>query len=55
MSSTQATGLTFKKPTSLTGADVDTGSNYQVDLHIKTVSKGGKSWKYFDFAKGVRN
>ncbi len=50
-----ATGLVFKKPTSPSGADVDTGSTYNIDLHLKTLTKGAKTWKYFDYAKAVRN
>jgi arylsulfatase A-like enzyme len=52
-----ATGLTFKVPTDPTGATNDTAltvGSYSIDLHIKTLTKGSKSWTYFDYAKANR-
>jgi arylsulfatase A-like enzyme len=57
-SPTQASGITFQLPTNpATPGDTDTTftqGKYGVELHIKTLTKGTTSWKYFDFAKAVR-
>lgn len=52
-----ATGLTFKVPTDPSGATNDSTlplGTYSIDLRIKLLSRGGKSWTYFDQAKAVR-
>jgi predicted AlkP superfamily pyrophosphatase or phosphodiesterase len=53
-----ATGLTFKLPTDPSSPGTNdsalTVGSYSIDLHIKTLTKGTKSWTYFDSAKAVR-
>jgi len=52
-----ATGLTFKLPTDPSNNTNDTAlttGSYSIDLKIKTLTKGTKSWTYFDSAKAVR-
>jgi hypothetical protein len=57
-SATAATGLTFQLATNpATPGDADpnhTQGHYGVELHVKTLTKGAASWKYFDYAKGIR-
>jgi arylsulfatase A-like enzyme len=51
-----ATGLSFHQPSDLTSTVADgalTGT-YSIDLKIKTLTKGTKTWTYFDSAKAVR-
>jgi arylsulfatase A-like enzyme len=55
VTSTQASGLVMKKPTSPDGADVDANvSKYQIELSTKNASFCGKSYTYFDEARAVR-
>jgi arylsulfatase A-like enzyme len=54
-----ASNLTIQLPTDPTpnAATVDstkTAGTYNIDLHIKTLTRGSSTWKYFDFAKAVR-
>ncbi len=50
-----ATGLTMRLPTNPDGNDVDGGkSSYSIELHTKKVTRGNRSWTYFDFARPVR-
>ena len=47
----------FHQPTNLTSAVADpalTMGKYSIDLKIKTLTKGTKSWIYFDSAKATR-
>jgi arylsulfatase A-like enzyme len=53
-----ATGLVFKLPTDPSGAAVDTAltaGTYSVNLAVKDLSVDGKTYRYFDYAKAVRN
>lgn len=53
-----ATGLTFKVPTDLTGATVDTAlsnGSYSINLMVKDLTVDGKTYRYFDYAQPVRN
>lgn len=53
-----ATGLTFELPTDPTGAAKDTAltkGTYNVELSVKDLTVGGKSYRYFDSARAVRN
>jgi len=55
---TVATGLTFKVPTDLTGATVDTAlsnGSYSINLMVKDLTVDGKTYRYFDYAQPVRN
>jgi arylsulfatase A-like enzyme len=58
VTSSTTSGIPFYLPTnSATPGDVDstaTKGQYSVDLHIKTLSYAGKRWRYFDWAKAVR-
>ncbi len=55
VSSTEVTGLTMQLPTSPTNSDVDTTvTKYRIDLKTKDLAVCGKSYTYFDSAKGVR-
>ncbi|MDE2604291.1 MAG: alkaline phosphatase family protein [Burkholderiales bacterium] len=52
-----ATGLRFELPTDPTGATADTaltGGTYTIDLAVKDLVAGGKTYRYFDYAKAVR-
>ncbi len=54
---TPATGLTFELPTDPTGGHVDTSltaGTYTVNLAVKDLSVDGKTYRYFDYAKAVR-
>jgi predicted AlkP superfamily pyrophosphatase or phosphodiesterase len=54
--SSVATGLRFELPTDLTGAIADsslTGS-YSINLAVKDLTVDSKTYRYFDFAKAVR-
>jgi arylsulfatase A-like enzyme len=53
-----ATGLTFELPTDPTGAAKDTTlakGTYNIELSVKDLTVGGKSYRYFDSARAVRN
>ncbi|MEO8523678.1 MAG: alkaline phosphatase family protein [Caldimonas sp.] len=55
---TVATGLVFKSPVDPTGATVDTAlavGNYSINLVVKDLTVGGKTYRYFDYAQAVRN
>ena len=52
-----ATGITAELPTDLTGATKDTAltaGTYTINLGVKDLSVDGKTYRYFDFAKAVR-
>ena len=52
-----ATGLRFELPTDLTGATADatlTTGSYTVNLNVKDLVVDGKTYRYFDNAKAVR-
>jgi len=52
-----ATGLTFESVLDPTGATKDTAlakGTYNIELGVKDLSVGGKSYRYFDYAKAVR-
>jgi arylsulfatase A-like enzyme len=54
-SATQA-GLQFEQPNDLTGATKDltlTGS-YSINLAVKDLTVGGRTWRYFDYARAIR-
>jgi arylsulfatase A-like enzyme len=55
---TTATGLVFKSPVDPTGATVDAAlaaGNYSINLVVKDLTVGGKTYRYFDYAQAVRN
>ncbi len=55
--STTATGLSFELPTDPTGATKDssfTSGSYTVNLVVKDLNVDGKNYRYFDYAKAVR-
>jgi arylsulfatase A-like enzyme len=57
VSSTQATALSFEMPTDPTGATKDTAltaGTYSVNLAVKDLTVDGKTYRYFDYAKAVR-
>ncbi|MBE7940944.1 MULTISPECIES: alkaline phosphatase family protein [Ramlibacter] len=52
-----ATGLRFELPTDPTGATADTAltqGSYSIELAVKDLTVGGKTYRYFDHAKAVR-
>ncbi|HEY8026613.1 MAG TPA: alkaline phosphatase family protein [Burkholderiaceae bacterium] len=52
-----ATGLRFELPTDPTGATADsalTSGTYTINLAVKDLTVDGKTYRYFDFAKAVR-
>jgi arylsulfatase A-like enzyme len=52
-----ATGLSFEVPTDPTGATKDTAlttGSYTVNMQVKDLSVDGKTYRYFDSAKAVR-
>ena len=52
-----ATGLTAELPTDPTGATPDaalTAGTYTINLGVKDLTVDGKTYRYFDFAKAVR-
>jgi hypothetical protein len=52
-----ATGLRFEVPTDPTGATVDTGlaqGSYTISLAVKDLTVDNKTYRYFDYAKAVR-
>jgi arylsulfatase A-like enzyme len=54
---TAATGLKFELPTDPTGATLDAalpGGSYTVNLSVKDLTVDGKTYRYFDNAKAVR-
>jgi hypothetical protein len=54
--SSKKSGLTIKLPTDLDGKAIDPNlSTYSVELRTKTLTKGGKSFTYFDQARSVRD
>jgi arylsulfatase A-like enzyme len=53
-----ATGLSFELPTDPTGATKDsalTAGTYNIELGVKDLTVSGKTYRYFDYAKAVRN
>lgn len=57
VSSAAATGLRFERPTDPTGAVADTAltaGRYSINLAVKDLTVGGKTYRYFDSAKAVR-
>jgi hypothetical protein len=49
------TGLTMKRPTDLDSRSTDPNlTTYAVELKTKVLSRGGKSYTYFDQAKAIR-
>ena len=55
---TVATGLVFKSPVDPTGATIDAAlaaGNYSINLMVKDLTVGGKTYRYFDYAQAVRN
>lgn len=53
-----ATGLVFELPTDPTGATKDasrTGGTYSINLAVKDFTVDGKTYRYFDYARAVRN
>lgn len=57
VASTTATGLSFELPTDPTGATKDTSftsGSYTVNLVVKDLNVDGKNYRYFDYAKAVR-
>ena len=58
VSSSTATGLRFELPTDPTGATADssrTNGSYTIDLAVKDLTVGGRTYRYFDSGKAVRN
>jgi hypothetical protein len=52
-----ATGLRFELPTDPTGATADsalTVGSYTINLNVKDLTIDGKTYRYFDSAKAVR-
>jgi arylsulfatase A-like enzyme len=52
-----ATGLRFELPTDPTGRAADpalAGGTYTINLVVKDLTVGAKTWRYFDYAKAVR-
>lgn len=52
-----ATGLRFELPSDPTGATEDTSltaGSYTIDLAVKDLTVDGKTYRYFDYAKAVR-
>ncbi len=52
-----ATGLRFELPTDPTGATADAAlaaGTYTINLQVKDLAVGGKTYRYFDYAKAVR-
>ncbi|WP_343618952.1 alkaline phosphatase family protein [Ralstonia sp.] len=52
-----ATGLSFEVPTDPTGATKDAAlaqGSYTINLAVKDLSVDGKTYRYFDYAKAVR-
>lgn len=52
-----ATGLRFERPTDPTGATADPAlpaGTYSIDLAVKDLTAGGRTWRYFDYARAVR-
>lgn len=52
-----ATGLRFELPTDPTGATADTAlaqGTYNIQLAVKDLTVNGKTYRYFDYAKAVR-
>lgn len=54
--SSAVTGLSFELPTDPTGVSKDTAltGSYTINLQVKDLSVDGKSYRYFDYAKAVR-
>jgi arylsulfatase A-like enzyme len=57
VSSSTARGLSFELPTDPTGRTKDsarTGGTYAIQMAVKDLTVGGKTYRYFDHAKAVR-
>jgi arylsulfatase A-like enzyme len=53
--SSTKTGLTVKLPTDLDGRSIDPRlTTYAVELKTKVLTRGGKSYTYFDYARAIR-
>ena len=53
--SSTRTGLTAKVPTDLDGGGIDPRlTTYTVELQTKVLSRGGRSYTYFDYARAIR-
>ena len=54
--SAAATGLAFEVPTDPTGATKDSrlSGSYTIALAVKDVTFGGRTYRYFDYAKAIR-
>src|SRR6516162_201748 len=53
--SSTRTGLTAKLPTDLDGAGIDPRlTTYGVELQTNVLSRGGRSYTYFDYARAIR-
>jgi len=51
------TGLRFELPNDPTGATADTsltGGSYNINLGVKDLTVDGKTYRYFDYAKAIR-
>ena len=58
VASSTATGLVFELPTDPTGGTRDPGKptgTYQVAMQVKDYTIDGKTYRYFDLARAVRN
>jgi arylsulfatase A-like enzyme len=53
--SSTRTGLTAKLPTDLDGRGIDPRvTTYAIELQTKVLSRGGRSYTYFDYARAIR-
>jgi arylsulfatase A-like enzyme len=55
--SAPATGLRFEVPTDPTGATADSAlrsGTYTIDMAVKDLTVDNRTWRYFDYAKAVR-
>jgi arylsulfatase A-like enzyme len=53
--SSTRTGLTAKLPTDLDGPGIDPRvTTYAIELQTKVLSRGGRSYTYFDYARAIR-
>jgi hypothetical protein len=48
------TGLTVRLPTDPDGKDVAKATSYTFELHTKSLTYGGRTYTYYDFAKATR-
>jgi hypothetical protein len=53
--SSTRTGLSGKLPTDLDGGGIDPRfTTYAVELQTKVLSRGGRTYTYFDYARAIR-